>query len=315
MKEIRKGKSLEKKGFTLVELSAVIIILAVIALIAVPVIRNVIENFKEGALKNSAYGLVEAANVYYTKTLNKGLTEPITFDFVDDIQTTEEKLQFKGKINNGKVILNTNGNVVLCISDGKYYAYKELIEDKVTTGKGSCSYNGETGNFIIISDVDTLNKQIVDLQAQIDNAKNLLSEAITAKGEETSNSDSFEVMAENINKIKTGYVKELFYSAGTGPYTGDLISNNNSSKTYQVDLTDVKVIAVTGWGYQNNGLYAPIFKMWLDSDTSNVVGFGGPHNMEAVGYLDVSNVTGVHNLVVNNASGSAQWLSKIYFYK
>ena len=166
MRKIESDKSPEKKGFTLIELTAVIIILAVIALIAVPVIGNVIEDFKERALKGSAYGLVEAANLYYTKTLKNELNEPVAFDFVDDIQTTEEKLEFKGKINNGKVILNTNGNVVLCISDGKYYAYKELTEDEVTTGKGSCSYDGQTGDFNIISDVDTLNKQITDLRAE-----------------------------------------------------------------------------------------------------------------------------------------------------
>lgn len=164
---------IKQKAFTLIELLAVIIILAVIALIGVPVVTNIIENFKENALKDSAYGLVEASNVYYTKTLNNEITEPISFDFVDDNQTSEEKLEFKGKINNGKVILNTDGNVVLCISDGKYYAYKEINEDEVTTGKGSCSYDGETGDFNIISDIDTLNQQIRDLQAELTTLKNL----------------------------------------------------------------------------------------------------------------------------------------------
>lgn len=49
-----------KKGFTLVELLAVIVILAIIALIATPIILNVIDNAKEGAAKNSAYGYIDA---------------------------------------------------------------------------------------------------------------------------------------------------------------------------------------------------------------------------------------------------------------
>lgn len=49
-----------KKGFTLVELLAVIVILAIIALIATPIILNVIDNAKEGATKNSAYGYIDA---------------------------------------------------------------------------------------------------------------------------------------------------------------------------------------------------------------------------------------------------------------
>lgn len=230
MRKLKISKDLEKKGFTLVELSAVIIILAIIALIAVPTIGNVIEKFKEDALKNSAYGLVEASNVYYTKTLNNEMTEPVMFDFVDNNQTSEAKLAFKGKINNGKVILNTDGKVVLCISDGKYYAYKELIEDKVTTGKGSCSYDGQTGNFNIISDVDTLNQQIKDLQAElvstqntlngqidtlqteISNAKASIAGALTNKGVSVSTTAGFDVLAQKINDMSIGYKINTLYN-------------------------------------------------------------------------------------------------------
>lgn len=49
-----------KKGFTLVELLAVIVILAIIALIATPIILNVIDNAKEESAKNSAYGYIDA---------------------------------------------------------------------------------------------------------------------------------------------------------------------------------------------------------------------------------------------------------------
>ena len=49
-----------KKGFTLVELLAVIVILAIIALIATPIILGVIDNAKEGAAKSSALGYVDA---------------------------------------------------------------------------------------------------------------------------------------------------------------------------------------------------------------------------------------------------------------
>ena len=42
---------MKKKGFTLVELLAVIVILAIIALITTPLILNVIENAKKGNYK------------------------------------------------------------------------------------------------------------------------------------------------------------------------------------------------------------------------------------------------------------------------
>ena len=57
----------KEKGFTLIELLAVILILAAIALIAIPVVTNIIEDAKKNALKDSAYGVLEAANLYYAK--------------------------------------------------------------------------------------------------------------------------------------------------------------------------------------------------------------------------------------------------------
>ena len=50
----------KKKGFTLVELLAVIVILAIIALIATPIILNVINDSKKQAAKDSAYGYMDA---------------------------------------------------------------------------------------------------------------------------------------------------------------------------------------------------------------------------------------------------------------
>ncbi len=49
-----------QKGFTLIELLAVIVILAVIALIATPLIMNVINNAKQGADRDAAYGVIKA---------------------------------------------------------------------------------------------------------------------------------------------------------------------------------------------------------------------------------------------------------------
>lgn len=47
-------------GFTLIELLAVIVILAVIALIATPIIMNVINEAKDGANKDAAYGITKS---------------------------------------------------------------------------------------------------------------------------------------------------------------------------------------------------------------------------------------------------------------
>ena len=59
----------KRKAFTLIELLAVIIVLAIIALIAMPIIFNVIENAKVKSLENSAYGVVDAVRLQYMENL------------------------------------------------------------------------------------------------------------------------------------------------------------------------------------------------------------------------------------------------------
>ena len=61
------------KGFTLIELLAVIVILAVIALIATPLIMNVVNQAKEGANRDAAYGVVKAVE---TSVMQKMTLEP-----------------------------------------------------------------------------------------------------------------------------------------------------------------------------------------------------------------------------------------------
>lgn len=51
---------MKKDGFTLVELLAVVVILAVVALIATPIILNVINDAKKSSIKQSAVGYVDA---------------------------------------------------------------------------------------------------------------------------------------------------------------------------------------------------------------------------------------------------------------
>ena len=62
-------KRINKKGFTLIELLAIIVILAIIAVITVPLILGIIDNAKEKAVIDSAYGYKDAVNKLYTMKL------------------------------------------------------------------------------------------------------------------------------------------------------------------------------------------------------------------------------------------------------
>lgn len=88
---------MKKRGFTLVELLAVIVILAIIALIATPIILGVIETSKKGAAENSALGYTEAVEKQIARNL---LDEDATNDITDGVyeiaDLTNKKVKVKG---------------------------------------------------------------------------------------------------------------------------------------------------------------------------------------------------------------------------
>ena len=59
----------KKNGFTLIELLAVIIVLEIIALIATPIIFNVIENEKIKSIENSCYEVIDGVRTKYAEGL------------------------------------------------------------------------------------------------------------------------------------------------------------------------------------------------------------------------------------------------------
>ena len=75
----------KNKGFTLVELLAVIVILALIALIATPIILNIIKDAKRSAAKDSAYGYIDAVEKYIV------LAKTQTGDYKLELVPTEDK--------------------------------------------------------------------------------------------------------------------------------------------------------------------------------------------------------------------------------
>ena len=63
----------KKKGFTLVELLAVIVILALLILIAVPNVIKIMNNAKKNTARDNVLSLVRLAGIYYTSDLSSTL--------------------------------------------------------------------------------------------------------------------------------------------------------------------------------------------------------------------------------------------------
>ena len=83
----------KNKGFTLVELLAVIVILALIALIATPIILNVINDAKKQAAKDSAYGYMDAVEKYI---VSSELEDKSIKDGTYSVEELNKKISVKG---------------------------------------------------------------------------------------------------------------------------------------------------------------------------------------------------------------------------
>lgn len=163
-----------KKGFTLIELLAVILILGIISLIAIPVVNKIIEESKKGAVKNSGYGISDAVDNYYATTIKDGMSTDLVFTCVNNKCTSgSEEIKYNGSIDRGEILLFTDGKAALCIEKNNYYALKNLNYDDVIIGKGTCGeYDTETQeyetNALVSKEAyDALQKQLDDLNALI----------------------------------------------------------------------------------------------------------------------------------------------------
>ena len=107
-----------KKGFTLIELLAVILILGIIALIAIPTVTNMIEESKRGALRTTALTLVKQAQQACTSEMIKGL-EPTLFYTINDGKASGE-LNTKNLPKSGEIELDSTCKSKVAVSDGKY---------------------------------------------------------------------------------------------------------------------------------------------------------------------------------------------------
>ena len=117
---------MKEKGFTLVELLAVIVILAVISLIATPMILGVIEKANKSAAIESINGIMDAAEKYMIESMITG-NETSRFDFPSDT-----KLSYKGKKpESGTLLVDEDGNMSITAKINGYCVRKRFMENSL----------------------------------------------------------------------------------------------------------------------------------------------------------------------------------------
>lgn len=200
-----------KKGFTLVELLAVIVILGVLLMIAVPAVQNVIKKTKNNATQKQAELFIDAAK-------KMAIIDEATSDMViyklRDLDSSVDTNRFTGMV----VALKENGSY-------KYYIYLNDSVNKKTIG------NNDNNIFKFASE-DKINEKVTDggnvfsEQTQIINVNN--------------NTYSYSNTNNTLKPYHSYSVKEnVTVTVGNNSYTGIVIK---SGTTIRVLLTQQKTI-------------------------------------------------------------------------
>lgn len=138
---------MNKKGFTLIELLAVILILGIIALIAIPTVSNILSEAREGAFKQSLNHIIQAIenDCMQRKIVGKEIIKQYTFSS----DGVNPQINIRGSIpKEGYALVDNDCNVTINASDNNFYTYSsdnnvELNEKKDSKVYG-LRYDGTT---------------------------------------------------------------------------------------------------------------------------------------------------------------------------
>lgn len=122
---------MKKRGFTLIELLAVILILGIIALIAIPVVNTIIKESRRGTFEASANNIVGAVEDACQLQLVKGETLTATYTFTDGVATPAVNIQGELPLS-GTITLNGTCNSTVSISSSRYTATKVSSDTELT---------------------------------------------------------------------------------------------------------------------------------------------------------------------------------------
>ena len=248
-----------KKGFTLIELLAIIVILAIIAVITVPIVLNIIENARKGAVQNSALGYIDAVDKYYASRLSvdssfqlvDGIYSIVDNGYLSDGIGTYE-VKFDGQAPANGFVQVVKGNAInACVG---FEEYAVIITDGSIsdTAKGECTSVSE------IASSNQANEEPLD-----EGTEYLFPYVSTGNDKE-----------QTLEIIRSGYYKlEVWGAQGGSNYGG--YGGYTSGYVYLTAGTDL-FINVGGKGGNNIGGYnGGGDGQYYAGGTTPPVGFGG----------------------------------------
>lgn len=101
-----------EKGLTLIELLAVIVILAIVSAIAVPSIGGIIENSRYNAVKADAINVLNAANLYFTDEPADSDVKNVTVETLKTNGYLDNAGKFEDVLSTATVTRDSGGNTL-----------------------------------------------------------------------------------------------------------------------------------------------------------------------------------------------------------
>lgn len=154
---------MKNKGFTLVELLAIIVIISVITLITIPIVKNIIDESKENTAINSAYGFKEAVHDYYiSSTLDDEVNlegiYTVSNGTVNGPNVSSAAMKVKGtKPTAGRLIYKNSEMISGCL-EIEGYKIRYVDEQFMSDGKGTCTPNFQEDSWDVIKKTIELDK-------------------------------------------------------------------------------------------------------------------------------------------------------------
>ena len=136
---------MKKKGFTLIELLAVILILGIIALIAIPTVNNILKEARRGAFQSTLENLVKAIEEKCTTEQIKN--QEITTMYVIENGIISPSLDIKGNLPDGIFYVTKLCEVEFDVYDNNFIASRTIDGEIIISDKKS--NNGEYTDVIL----------------------------------------------------------------------------------------------------------------------------------------------------------------------
>lgn len=214
---------MKNKGFTLVELLAVIVIIGLLAVLIVPKVNKTLKDARKSINKTSISGLTRTANNYYAENASmKRNFQGCSYNFTTDTNTCDN-LEFTGeKPKTGKLKINKEGKISIVAQFDKKCYIKNYDSDEIIEqdySEETCNL-GFRGTYVAPTDTDT-HKGIVYIDPT--DLKKTCNETLASQ---------------NINQfdeptgVNTGCMKFYIYDENSDGTVDMILDHNTSGNIY-----------------------------------------------------------------------------------